>query len=150
MSVEPAEILYRGVYESGQKKLAKRGMVPQEVFDNGTRKISVDRADDAPEDILLELGVARARHRQPLGKRRFHGWVKLTAAESECEWRRWVEASKRKATRDVPANPHHADIVLADALREEERLSECSALASLSAWAEASPNKPIKPESFGD
>ena len=143
MIVGPRETLYRGIYESGHKKLAIRNMVPQEVFDNGTCSISTDRADHAPRELLLDLGASRAKVRKPLGKRSFYGWVSLTAADAAKDGRR-VDASEQEATDDLPANAYQADIVLADDPAEDERRSECSALASISTWVKSSPREPIK------
>jgi len=67
-------------------------------------RISVDRMDFAPRQVMAMLAVARGRGRES-GGRTFYGWAILTADRAAANGRT-VEATP------FESNPYHADICL--------------------------------------
>ena len=127
-SLDPSELLGRGVFSSGSASRWQKGRRDHDTFlqKEGVDDLSVDRLDHASPEVMAEIGDRVAAIRS----RRFYGWAVLSV-EKASEQGRTVEATP------LLANRYHADIHLnisAVIERRDAQHTHALALVAVAAW----------------
>ena len=119
--------LGRGVFSSKDKKRVAKKRAPYKLFlpKDPPEKISVSRLEHASDDVMAKIGDHDGKDRGQT----FYGWAKMPAKAAR---------SMERQVRATPTsrNRWHADIVLPDDAKEDERVREKHAfdLARNAVW----------------
>ena len=108
-----------------------RGIIPYQVFSpkSGGMDISVDRMNKAPREHLAKIAERDAEN----DERTFYGWAVIS-----CKCALQMGLKVRPSPIKEPPNPHHADIVFPDSVKDDDdkRKSHAQGLAENAEWLE--------------
>jgi len=112
--IKDDDLLGRAIFSRRKAKKARNGNIDfRDFFKRGSNKISVDRFGFCSDKKLTDIQDENAKSR--FGP--FYGWLQMTVNTA-----RGIKKTRVvRASPEVGKNPYHADIILPDNVKDDDR-----------------------------